>query len=985
MAAAGLIRPDSIGGARPVLQNPASTPDMTEDDLRQVFIAADEAEKDVNAPPGLELADVVWPLVSARVAEVDIELRRAVVNGVIEEDRRRAILNRLVYNLYTLVFGATSRALVVEMAAAESTGLMQGDTPEERYDFFTEMLGDPSFCLQVLDQYPVLKVQLASICQNWKSATCELVARLVADRALIEDAFFRSPPAGKVVDFEVSAGDVHRRGRSTCIVRFACGSRLVYKPRPLTVDRHFRAFAEWINQSLGKTQILVPHTLDRLDYGWSAFITHDPVENERELAAYYERLGSVLALAYLTGLSDLHAENVIAHGAWPVLVDLETLFRPAIKNEDTPGAKRESNRILDQSVLSTQLLAARASNDEDERMVDMGGVVDLADQKTVFKVPIWRDIGRVDARLDHVLHPLEPSQNVPVFKGRRVAADFYGDEIIGGFVETYRLFQANKSELGRPDSPLSAFRDDCTRIVLRPTSLYARLVAASFHPDFLQGRDEKNDFFRTYLVGEDSQMPGHENLVAAEIDDLWQCDIPYFTARAGHREIVSSRGEMLGMLPNTPGLNLAFSRLKRLDDADLARQCWLVNVMLARSDNRAEPDGLPVAVMTGDFDLQAAARAIVHTAAESICARAIFDADNQRATWLTVGEAGHVATVADASLDLYSGLPGIALFLCFAGRLLEKPLYSEIARCALAEITTRIEDPNMARSEVGGFVGTGGLAYALEQMAADFPDLDLGRRAADLLLAVDHAAADALEVAYGLAGALMSCLTIAGQFRSGPAGDCATADLLSDRASMIGRLIADRIAENGLFDQVSDSYAHGRAGIAAALARLFAATGDGHIGTLARRLLNETADVVLSGQFDGSWCRGQSGLILALAEGVDFLDKRKILTRALRQLGERAMPKDHSLCHGAMSIVTTLQAARRHFAPADGPDHPATLRLIRDMTERGLFCGTINSVVSPGLMDGLAGIGFGALSIIRPDAVPAILSLGGIPESGMRV
>ncbi len=962
---------DGARGCDPMLSN----------DFSQTFSVASEVTKNVKAPPGLELADVAWPLVSAYTAEVDLGLRDAISKSVIDENERQAVLNRLVHNLYVVVFGATSRVMVVEMAAAESTSLVPGETPEERYSFFANMLQDPLFCLQILDQYPVLKEQLVFICRNWRDSSLELVTRLVMDWELIHETFFRAAPVGKIANLEISAGDAHKLGRSTCIVQFVGGSRLVYKPRSLAVDMHYQAFADWINRKLGKQQILVPETVDRGEYGWSAFIAHDSMQDEEELARYYERLGAVLALAYLTGLSDLHAENVIAHRSWPVLVDLETLFRPVVKDDPTEGAAHESNRILDQSVLATQLLAARSSNDEEERIVDMGGIVDLDGQKTLFKVPVWKDLGRIDARLDFDHQPFGAAKNIPVLNGIQMPADFGREEIISGFVEVYRLLHASKTELRQEESPLEAFREDHTRVVLRPTTNYARLVSASFHPNYLQDARRKNEFFNSYLTDVELNGSDQQDLVAAEIDDLWQCDIPYFKTRAGSQELISSHGRKLKMRLVTSGLELAYRRLDGLGEADLAKQCWLVRLLLARGDNQAKPEALPLVNLHQEIDLQQeTAKGIVHTAVETICSNAIFDADRQRATWHTVGEAGGVATVTDAALDLYSGLPGIALFLCQAGRLLDKPGCIDLARCALNEILARIDIPDSLPLEVGGFVGSGGLAYALQQMADDFPDLDLSKRASVILLTADHEAADEIDVAYGLAGALISCLTVYRDTCTKSGGDRQMAGQLLDRASMIGSLIVNRIAQDGSSSELANGFAHGRAGIAVALVRLFVETGDQQIEALARKLLNETAGIVESGKTDASWCRGQAGLVLALAEGIDLLPDRQALASALEQLCKQSTLRDHSLCHGAMGIVTSLHKATSVLTSSSTSElsRQARTRHLREIYETGILCGTINSVVSPGLMDGIAGIGLGAICTIKPNAVPLVLSLNSI-------
>lgn len=80
-----------------------------------------------------------------------------------------------------------------------------------------------------------------------------------------------------------------------------------------------------------------------------------------------------------------------------------------------------------------------------------------------------------------------------------------------------------------------------------------------------------------------------------------------------------------------------------------------------------------------------------------------------------------------------------------------------------------------------------------------------------------------------------------------------------------------------------------------------------------------------------------------------------------------------------MGVATALRKAWP--VAAAGADHPAIERLMQGAYGSGLLCGTLNSIISPGLMDGLAGIGLGALGIIHPDAIPSVLTLEGVPRA----
>ncbi|MGQ7115029.1 DUF4135 domain-containing protein, partial [Escherichia sp. TWPC-MK] len=42
----------------------------------------------------------------------------------------------------------------------------------------------------------------------------------------------------------------------------------------------------------------------------------------------------LIALCYLLNLNDLHLENIIAHGEYPVIIDIETCFQASVEMEN---------------------------------------------------------------------------------------------------------------------------------------------------------------------------------------------------------------------------------------------------------------------------------------------------------------------------------------------------------------------------------------------------------------------------------------------------------------------------------------------------------------------------------------------------------------------------------------------------------------------------------------------------------------------------
>jgi lantibiotic modifying enzyme len=63
-------------------------------------------------------------------------------------------------------------------------------------------------------------------------------------------------------------------------------------------------------------------------------------------------------------------------------------------------------------------------------------------------------------------------------------------------------------------------------------------------------------------------------------------------------------------------------------------------------------------------------------------------------------------------------------------------------------------------------------------------------------------------------------------------------------------------------------------------------------------------------------------------------------------------------------------------------------QILADISRNGWYCGTSHAIESPGLMTGLAGIGYGLLRVADPQATPSVLTLeapaGNLPALGER-
>ena len=144
----------------------------------------------------------------------------------------------------------------------------------------------------------------------------------------------------------------------------------------------------------------------------------------------------------------------------------------------------------------------------------------------------------------------------------------------------YSMVRDHREHLLAPHGPLSVFRDDCTRVVLRPTHSYYTLYREGGHPDLLRDALDRDRHLDRLWAGVSSH-PELERVVAREREDLWWGDIPIFTTRPSSRDIWTSGGERITGYLAESGLQLVERRLRRMGEEDLERQLWLVRAALA--------------------------------------------------------------------------------------------------------------------------------------------------------------------------------------------------------------------------------------------------------------------------------------------------------------------------------------------------------------------------------------------------------------------
>ncbi|MFJ4525605.1 type 2 lanthipeptide synthetase LanM family protein [Streptomyces sp. NPDC088810] len=924
-------------------------------------------------------APVLRPLVTAAVAEL---VEQAGAGGA-EPDEVAVFAGVYEHWLTRRLTKAAARTLVVELAAARTAGDLSGPTAAARFADFAARTGTRTGLARLFAGYPVLARLLARTCRHTARSGAELLVRLAADRRRLTGELFGGRDPGPLTTVELGLGDLHQRGRSVAVLRFAGGGSAVYKPRP--VDQHalLDRMAGWLDGKVPSLGLRTPRWVAGDGYGWLEYIDHRTCRSLAEVDRFHRRQGALIALAYTLEGVDLHYENVLAHGDQPVLVDVETLLHPVLREGGTtlpdPAAGAHASSVH-RTCLLPQLLMGEVG------AVDVSALGGAPGGQSPNTRMVWEDAGTDEMRLVRRPAPFTGALNRPYGAAAGPGSADRQAAVLAGFRTGYDAVVRHRAELSGPAGPLAAGADAVGRLVLRPTMLYATLLEEATHPQVLRDGLDRDAMFAVLWADSDGD-PARQALIEYEIADLWDGDVPVFFHRPGSPAVLASDGSLVNGVLETSGLASARAKLAAMSTVDRRAQEWIISATLAsaepdaagrhhRVSRRARP---APAALPEPSALLAAASGI----ADEIAGRAVHG--HGRVNWIGLEAVDDRWTVLPMGAGLAQGYSGVALFLAQLGALTGSARHTELARAALAPVpelvTAMAADPALSRAVgPGGFEGLGGVCYALARVATLVAD-DLAECLPTALDALALAALGddtPLDVSAGLAGALAALHAVHRERGLPQAADLA--DRIAER--LLGLAPAGRLGDGA---PESFGFAFGEAGIGWALAR-HARFAEGPPGTRAEAVgrARLTTALAAADRLDAGWCSGTSGVVLAAADaGLCPQRANGPAGDASRRLTEHPPVADLSLCHGELGIAEAVAAlAARGNAEAQSSLTGRIGLALGLLHAWGPRCGTPGRVPTPGLLTGLSGIGYALLRLGFADTVPSVLLLDPAPGGG---
>lgn len=967
---------------------------------------------------GLELARAfVEPFVSAGLSRLFARARRIRAHhpdAPFDPERATRLFEPMLWHQFV---NRSMKVAILELNVARVQGLLVGETPQARYAHFARLLRTTELRQRLLEEYPVLARLLVTAAHYWEEFAVEFLEHLASDAARLSKELGNGEPLGLLAQLQGGAGDVHRHGRSVVIVAFSSGTRIVYKPRCLAVDVHFEHLIAWANDHGQSPPLRAIRTVSYDTHGWAEYAAQTPCVTDDEVARFYERFGSYLALLHALEATDFHYENVIASGEHPMLIDLEALLHPRLTlapRLDDPEWLGWS--ALQHSVLRAGVLPFRAFGNEESSGIDMSAVGGGGVQRTPNRLPVLVDAGTDEMRLVREFVDLPASNNRPTLGGQPADPTRHVDHIMGGFTSTYGLLMRHRRELLADDGPVRRFANAPIRVVLRPTRQYALILAESYHPDVLRDALDRDRLLDRLWVGVPSRRE-LESVVGYEHADLTAGDVPLFTSRPDSRDLCTTHGARVADYFEQSGLDAAIARIESLSDDDLLQQQWVVRASLAAllparhsvgpfigvHDHRVVPPNVPARPPSSEACIDAAQ--LVAKRLANLALR-----QNGRTSWLgltLVRERDWV--IQPVGSDLYGGTLGIAFFLAYLADIAGNRAHEQLARDVVGQIVPRLRllvegdqhDSALTPGSIGAFGSLGGAIYAFSHLGALWRDhalLDVADAVAARVR--DEAAVDRqLDIIGGVAGLTFALAALHRARPGGPALDVmrVCADRLLDSAQQTdgGLAWTTMLAST----QPLTGLSHGASGMASALFVAAAHLNDARYSAAALDALRYERGTFDANRqnwpdyrvFDGvppsdappmmwSWCHGAPGIglarLIALAH-VDAAELSSELDVAIASTLHLGFGTNDSLCHGDLGNLELLVRARERCVSGSGEPRIAieSSRVVERAARGEWRCGIPGGVETPGLMMGLAGIGYGLLRLGATDHVPSLLSL----------
>lgn len=874
-----------------------------------------------------------------------------------------------------------------------------GKSSKDRYDDFIgrycEFKTDRIFC-----RWPELEWLVNNRLSLTVEAIGEFMERLRKDREALRNEL--GVNIYRLNYFSIGRGDAHGRGRSVYVLNINEGEHVVYKPHSVTNDILYSQLQNWFNGfDTIKVKLKHPAVLERKDYGWQSFVEYVECLNLTDANEYMYRLGYLLFISYLTGCTDLHVENIIAHGAYPMVIDTETIFMNMYSFQGYLMNKAEGwERVLAQSVFSSLLLPFDLVANKKLDYVDISGILRGSDKNLKKKIKIQTIINKGTDEIMFATQEQEiqvvGNHNIPMLNGEKLHAGDYLEHIVHGFEDAYSTLLNNRQAFISFISTTSLSKGRY-RQILRNTSLYSKYLLASYHPIYLKTTHNRREVY-CHLKGKKEYISKeHEKIVECEIEQLMQDDVPCFYARYDSKSLYSVYGREIENFYSKTIREQFVDRINSLNPIDRYRQLYFIRCAIADKKTNSNT----AIIVPREVFLKKEFKSVILEMIKWIYEfrETYHKIPSKRGTsfqYYCIALSGEQRKLEVEPPDLYAGI-GSALFYIQLGRLLGAN-YADQAHVLVDILGDKQSDFLREHipfsNNLGLFTGVGSLIYLNYYAYKVYGDDKYLKRmnmlCDETVINIDNYEAVS-DIVSGYSGLIVFSL---GAWKK---------DITLKKLYRLAECCGERLFKqyiNGMLPYQS-GLAHGYAGISLALIMLGSIAQNSeyyeagvHLLAREQNFYDPITDSWLISEENMSmnaWCYGAAGILVARTIALDYIHPldleivEKDIALCLRQV-KREIYNYNSppiLCHGYPGNIDILlwYAQKVGDKSLYALVENATIRTIMKIKEDGLDFGQAAKVPNISFMQGLTGLGY-FLERFLDSKIPSVLAFDPFNEGG---
>ena len=861
---------------------------------------------------------------------------------------------------------------------------------------------------QLLEEFPELGRLISTVVLLWMEGSQELLERISKDRKTLE-SLYGIPRNTPLTTIHQGLSDPHRGGRAVAILGFAEPGKkhhkIVYKPKDMAVDSAYQDLLRDINQSSSGTPLRTLTIHNGEGYGYMEYVSHQLAQDKKELEAFYKNAGRLTAVLHLLGCTDCHHENLIACGDQLLLIDTETLLEAEVHNHLNNGSTKspepsDLQKRCQQSILRSGLLPQWIFLGAEKFAIDISALGISPPKQDTKKARGWLGLNSDGMMPGLIETTSDIPTSLPIGVGSANPFSRHLDEFCEGFRTQNQTLIRKKDQWLQGGTFLNRFKGLKRRIVLRATRVYFAIQRQQLEPAALRSplvqAIKLEQLSRSFLLAE--HKPLHWPVFAAELEQMQQLDIPFFTHQidSDSLDLNQTQSKLPGYI-QTSGLEAAKNRLQRLDHSEVEFQIKLIrgtcNAQTVRRNESTitssnTPENHHTTQTRSKADYQEAATKVM-----SCLTNLAIEDDGGQLEWLgmDLGADGESFAFGPVGFSLYGGSSGVAILDHTLQRIKgispqRSPIQSGILQPIeqLADQATEDQRLRWWRDQSLGLSGCGGMLLALKCLGKTAWAQCLLQSGRQRFLKADRQL-DLIGGCSGLIGPLLH----------------QNSQVALDLAIHAGEHLLEQQQEDGSWSNTATNtpgllgFSHGAAGHAAALAKLHHATRDHRFLEGAKAALNyerahfdakegnwpDFRNSNESGSFMSSWCHGAPGIGIARAclWQTELWDEqcRDEIQTAIRTTSKTSeqLRSDH-LCCGQAGIAVVLEML------CDGPwgvdtnvadlgkettrqIHGSILdRISNNRPELICFAAKDTSLSLPGFFTGLSGIG---LALLRDD------------------